>query len=70
MWGKYADLLRKNTKIRGKRWRKRGKEENFTVFFGKKYDFKERGRGAKISIIWIIYTPGMDITTLCTFFGD
>ena len=50
-WGKkYDNLLRKNANIRGKRWKKEGKEEIFTVLWGKKI-ILEKGGGAIISII-------------------
>ena len=51
---KYDDLLRKSANIRRKR-RKNG--EIFTVPRGKNMIFGKAGGGAKISIIWIIYTP-------------
>jgi len=37
---------------------KRGQRGNFHCNRGKKYHFGKMGGGAKISIIWIIYTPG------------
>ena len=62
---KYDDFLRKNAIIRGKRWIKGGKEEIFTVL-GEKYNFGKR-REAKISIMWIIYTPAYICSTQPTF---
>ena len=41
---------------RGKRWKKGGKEEKVSVLGGKNMVFEKRG-GAKISIIFIKYTP-------------
>ena len=46
-----------NANIRGNRWKKGGKEEIFSVLGGKIIILKKGGGGAKISIIWIIYTP-------------
>ena len=54
---KYDDLLRKNTNIRGKRWKKGEIEEIFTVLGGRNMILEKGGRGAKISIILMIYTP-------------
>ena len=54
---KYDDLLR-IINVRGKRWKKGERIIFFTVLGGKKYHFG-KGGGAKISIIWIIYTPGL-----------
>ena len=48
---KFDDLLR-NANIGGKRWKKR----NFLLYRGKNMMF-EKGGGAKITIILIIYTP-------------
>ena len=57
-WGKdIMDLLRKNANKRGKRWNKR----EFSVYLGNKYYFGKRG--AKISNIWIIYTPAQSSKT-------
>ena len=53
---KYDDLLR-IINVRGKRWKK-GERIIFLLYLGKKISFW-KGGGAKISIIWIIYTPGL-----------
>ena len=50
----YDDLSIKNAKMRGKRWKKGGKEEIFTVLGGK-ISFLKKGVVAKISIFWKIY---------------
>ena len=55
VWEK-IHLLRKNANIRSKRQKKGGKEEIFTVLWSKNI-ILEKGGGAKISIIQIIYTP-------------
>ena len=41
-----------------RRWKKGGKEEILTVLWGENIIF-EKGGGAKISIILIIYTPAL-----------
>jgi len=43
----------------GKSWKNGGKGEIFTVLRGKNIILEKWGGGAKISIIWIIYTPGL-----------
>ena len=50
-WGKNMIIyFKKNANIRGKRWKK-GEKRKFLLYLGKKYDFRKKGRGAKISII-------------------
>ena len=55
MGKKYDYLLRENAKIRGKRWKKEGKEEIFTVIGGKNI-ILERGGGKNINYL-DNYTP-------------
>ena len=52
---KYDDLIRINANIRVKRLKK-GENRKNSLYLGEKYDFEKR-RGAKKSIIFIIYTP-------------
>ena len=47
----------------GKRWKNGG---NFYCTWGKNTILEKKGGGAKISIIWIIYTPVQP--TYCTEF--
>ena len=54
--GDFNDLLCKSENIRCKRLKNGGKEDIFFVL-GEKNIILEKERGAKISIIWIIYTP-------------
>ena len=48
MGKKYDDLLRKNVNIRGKRCKKGGNEEIFTVLQGKNIILGKRGGGKNI----------------------
>ena len=50
MGKKYEDLLRKTPNIRGKGWKKGGKEEIFNVIWGKTYHFGKRERGQKYQL--------------------
>ena len=61
-FGKKYDYLLRKKRIHGVRGGKKGKKRNF--FFctwGKNMIFENKGGGAKISIILIIYTPGNEI---------
>ena len=61
--GKYDDLLIKIAIIRVRRGKKREKR-TFLLYSGGKISFwKKAGGEAKISIIWIIFTPAL--ITIC-----
>ena len=55
---KYDDSIRKNANIEGKRWKKWGKEEIFTVLGGKNISLGKRGED--INYLYNIHPRGRD----------